>query len=106
MISNASTLRAMASRDGDVETAVMKTDTPPLRSGAGAARRVNLLIVVIPAQNAALGRQDGNESRWPLLTLPGRPCVAPTRAETNRAADVSNAQARCSASSARPTTAS
>eukprot|EP00964_Phaeocystis_antarctica_P077166 scaffold47819_cov59-Phaeocystis_antarctica.AAC.1 len=33
------------------------------------------------------------------------PSVAPTRAETNRAADVSHAQARCtSASSARPTT--
>ena len=34
---------------------------PPPASGAGAARRVNLLgiIVVIPAQNAALGRQVG-----------------------------------------------
>ena len=39
---------------------LMITFAPPPASGAGAARRVNLLIVVIPAQNAALGRQVGN----------------------------------------------
>ena len=36
---------------------LMISFAPPHASGAGAARRVNLLTVVIPAQNAALGRQ-------------------------------------------------
>ena len=47
------------------------TFAPPPASGAGAARRVNLLIVVIPAQNAALGRQVAKARHVrPLLTLP------------------------------------
>ena len=48
----------------------MITFAPPRASGTGAARRVNLLIAVIPAQNAALGRQVAKaRDVWPLLTL-------------------------------------
>ena len=38
--------------------------TPPRASGAGAARRVNLLILVITAQNAALGRQGAKHASY------------------------------------------
>ena len=49
---------------------LMLSFAPPRASGAGAARRVNLLIVVIPAQNAALGRQVAKACGRFFLTLP------------------------------------
>ena len=60
---------------------------PPRASGAGAARRVNLLILLKTPQTAAW-RPNFGRGTWPLFHFPRRSSVAPQRpderlAETN-----------------------
>ena len=82
---------------------------PPRASGsgagacAGAARRVNLLIVVIPAQNAALGRQHAKAIMRPLLTSQSEHNYVVRRSrrvQKRKNACQTTSHARCSASSA------
>ena len=82
---------------------LMITFAPPRASGAGAARRVNLLIAVIPAQKTRPWAAKWEIPRHVAASGPPRAqfcgSTEPTRAETN-ACQTASHHARCSASSA------